>query len=358
MDNKTSTTRRISLKLEGPSVKNGRVPINVLASKLDALQTSLYNVASTKRKGGKRGNWSSHIRRSCELLFVETKLGSLEVITELAPADEFEEEGIDLGLDSIQLYRRLLESVTRNDTEALIGDFPDSGARARVLNSLKKVLPNEEDEYNVRIGLNGSKAQYEMSARNRDFLNKCVTLCEDEIIDEESIRTVTGRLFRIEIETATRNIGLDVANRQIRCRYPDSLEQTISQFITGSLVEVTGRVSLDTQDNIVEITEILHIDDIQPRPIIMTQIKLDHRALVFKNPITVDLDFRNSLWIHEYEPLGILSYASTRRQSLDFFREEFLVLWDEIANCDDSELTYDAVDLKKRIKSIVTERGE
>jgi len=348
----TSDARRVRLKFDGPAVTDGKVPLLILAEKLKHLQKAIFNIASGTLP--RRGSWSRKVQRACELRFVEVNIGSLEVISELPPPEEFEVEGLDLGVSSLQRLRDVLSSVTQKRHERIVELFPDSGTRARVMKSVVGILPNEGDDYDIVIGMDSLPEHWVLQADDRDYINESILEEVDEI-DAETIRVVTGKLFRIEIDTAERHIALEVNGRRIKCRYPDYLEETISQFVAGSLVEVKGRAVFDSSGNVSEIKEIIEVDEMELAPVTMKRVKDDGRTLEFKDPISVSLDFRNGLWVYEFDPLGILAYADNRKSALRHLREEFFVLWDDIRGCDDEGLTSDAQELKKKLVELVQE---
>jgi hypothetical protein len=351
----SSEERIVRLKFDGPSVQDGRVPLLTLADKLLHLQKTLFNIAaSTFPKPGRRGNWSSKVQRACELRFLDIKRSSLEIVSELPPAEEFETDGLDLGVGSLRILRNVLASISEKNYDRVVGIFPDSGTRARIMKSVIGLLPNEDDDYTIMIGMNSSQAGWVLRAEDREFVNAATVEVVDEA-DEESIRTITGKLFRIEVDTAERHVALEVSGRRIKCRYPDYLEQTISQFVAGSLVEVKGKATFDSGGNVQEIKEIIEVDEIELRPVAMKRVKENGRSLILKDAISVSLDYRNGVWVYEYDPLGILAYASTRRLALRNLREEFFFLWDDLRTSADGDLTLDAQELKKRVTDLIQE---
>ncbi len=86
-DNMSNTQRQLTLTIGGLDVEDSKIPFSVLARKLDALQKALFNVALAQSGGpvAQRGDWSKHIHASCELLFCESRKGSLVVVAEIPP---------------------------------------------------------------------------------------------------------------------------------------------------------------------------------------------------------------------------------------------------------------------------------
>lgn len=344
--------RRVRLKIVGPAVEDGRVPLMLLADKLRFLQKSLYNIGLALRKGGKRGKWENAVQRSCQLQFVEAIQGSLEVVTELPPSEALPLKEFDLGLNAINTFGRVLQAVHVKQHSEIVDLFPDIGARARTAKSIIPILPEEGEDYQVQMRLGKNGDWWTLEASNRQFLNE-VSVEEPERIDEESIQTVVGRLFLIEVDPGTEQIGVIVNNRQIECHYPEALAETIRQLVPSSLVEVTGLVTLDSGGNLQRISEIVDVKEIEVRPIMMRRVIADNRRYNLRSPISVQVEFRRGLWIHEFEPLGILAYATTRQESLNDFRRDFAFLWKELAQADDSELTSDAIEVKELFHELV-----
>ena len=70
-------------------------------------------------------------------------------------------------------------------------------------------------------------------------------------------------------------------------------------------------------------------------------------------PINVQVEFRDGLWIHQSPELSILAYAPTRQQSLHSFCMDFAAIWEHIAQEDDINLTEEAKTLKRKFHQIV-----
>jgi hypothetical protein len=341
--------RRVSLRIGGPLAEDGRVPLGLLARKLDAVQRVLFNIGSSLHGGGSRGQWKADVVGACELGFVEARFGSLEVVAELPPVRTLPGLDVDLGADALDRLEGTLEAIHHRDRMALSHLYQDFGQRARVLKSLAPLLPEEGADYDLSISVDD--AGVALRPEHRPFVSLAARL--DQELPEGLLRSLTGLLFRVEVSTGARQIGLIVDNRKIRCFYPPDLEDAVKELIPGSLVEVEGRATLDAQDQVDRIEEVLDVRTVQLIPLFWRRVSYGDRVFRLRRAIEIKVDFHEGLWVHEFEPLFLLAYAPTRSESLDALRQHFAAAWDEIALEDDAHLTADARDLKQRLLDVV-----
>lgn len=342
--------RTVTLQLAGPLAQEGKVPISLLAEKLNALQRALFNIGSSLRGGGRRGTWKTEVLQACQLLFVETRRHSLEIVAEVAPSPALSPPELDLGSRALDRLSDTLQAVTAHDSTLVYNLYPDFGQRVRVIKSFLPLLPEEGSDYDVLVSADATT--FQMDSRSRPFFTRLVRE-EGPDTPEEAVRTLTGRLFRIEVETGQRQLGLKVNNRQIRCFYPEDLEDIARDLVPGSLVEVEGRATLDERGEVAQIEQVFDARTIQLIPLYWQRVIYSHRCFRLRRPIQIRVDFHESLWIHEYEPLGILAYAPTRSESLEMFRLDFVAAWDAVAHEDDTNLTEDARTLKRALQDLV-----
>ncbi|MGD0975093.1 MAG: hypothetical protein ABR866_13475 [Candidatus Korobacteraceae bacterium] len=83
------------------------------------------------------------------------------------------------------------------------------------------------------------------------------------------------------------------------------------------------------------------------------EIKFDGTTFELNDPIGVSLYQEDDLWNCEYAACGILSVGNTMVEAVRSFSEDFLVLWDEIAQCSDDSLTKEAQAVKRCLLSVV-----
>ncbi len=280
---------------------------------------------------------------------VETRVGSLEIVAEVPLAPTIPLLDIDLGLSSLTHLGQTLDAVRHRDRPRLGSLYPDSGQRARVLKSINPLLPEDGADYDVAVTV--ADTAVDLRSDYRPFV--ALASRSDEELVEESVRTLTGLLYKIEVSTGERQLGLIVDNRKIRCFYTPDYEDAVRELVPGSLVEVEGRASLSASGRLERIEEILDARSVQLIPLYWRRVVYGNRLFRLRQPIEIQVDFREGLWIHEFEPLNLLAFAHTRSESLGAFRLQFVVSWDQLAQEDDSLLTRDAQAAKGRFRDLV-----
>lgn len=343
--------RQLRLRIVRADAAQQRVKIGLLAEKLRAAQTFLYDVASGIAGGGRRGPYKSEVLEACTLFFVSSKTSSLSVLAEIPPAAQPSLPGLnDLGLKSLHQSSDALEAMRAGDAARLSELYPDHGQRIRLLRSATALWPEEEGDYDIEF----ESAVSSISLRPESRRQVVVLAREEPIgVPEEQVCAITGRLYLIEVETGERQLGLIVDGRRLRCLYTPDFEILVRELIPSSLVEVEGRATVDAQGAVVQIEEIYDARAVSLAPLSLNRIQHDERRFLLKRPIEVIAGFRQGVWTLEHEPLGLLGYGRSRADAFDGFKMEFAACWDVIACEDDSNLTGDARDLKALMKSVV-----
>jgi hypothetical protein len=338
--------RQITLKIETP----GRVSLEILANKTQALQRLLWNIGSALSGGGKRGPRQSKVLQTCSLFFVEANPGSLEMLAQLPDSTELFDE-LELGTKSLNAVGPTLAAVQNKNYREVETTFPDSGQRARVIKSLAPLAPEEDAEYDLLIATADSSIS--LDAR---FHSDVTTMIRDEVlqIPEEAVRTITGILYLIEIATGSPRIGILTENRRIECHYDQDYETIITDLVPGSLVEVEGRAILNDRGDIDNIAQVYDITPVEPiMPLTWTRVDYGNKRFLLNEQIQIRQAYTDSVWSCEFEPLGILAFGLSRRNAVTGFRADFAACWHDIAQEDDANLTTDAIHLKKKLRDLV-----
>lgn len=344
--------RQITLRLTGPEVDDGRVPLTVLSVKLDALQKSVYNVAAaTSGTLSARGRWTNEIRERCELSLVQVKAGSLELLVEVPPDPQMSmPHRTRLGTDGLRDFVKLTEAVVAADSSAIRKILPDYGARLRALKSLETLCPEPDADYSVEVSRRNGSPPARLETATRQYLRETSWAGAGE--EDFDTQAITGRLVMIRVGGRDQ-IAILSNQREIRCSYPSELEGVISQLVAGSLVEVTGVARLDSQGIVQEISEVFSVDTAVLLPFRIKKFSWDNRRFILKRTVSCQPDFRNGLWVYECERLGLHAYAETRERALLDFHEEFAAIWDGVAEEEDEALAPDALALKAELLDLV-----
>ena len=90
-----------------------------------------------------------------------------------------------------------------------------------------------------------------------------------------------------------------------------------------------------------------------PESVFISVIERGKRRFILKKSLRVRVGVEGGVWVYEYSPLGILAYGSTQEEARDAFTTEFASAWEQVGKEDNSNLTRDAMSLKKRLLSLV-----
>jgi len=341
--------RQLRITLEG----GARVPVSVVGEKLVAAQRMLFSVATALIGGGRRGQWRGDVLDACTLGFVQSRAGSLELVAELPDPEQLSlHEDRDLGVRALAEMGNTLKSLQARDSKDLQRRFGDFGQRARVVKSALPLLPDPESEFSVSISAGLVSAH--LDADVRPFAARLAS--EDgQIYPDEEVRVLTGQLYRVEVATGERHIGLLHRHRKIRCFYGPSFEDVIRDLIPGSIVEVEGRATLNAAGEVEEVEEVIDARTVEPKSLQWSRLSYSGRRFVLRRPIVVEVEFNDDAWTHRFEPLSILGFGETRGESSEAFRMDFAACWDAIAHERDEALTADARALKVGLRELVYE---
>ena len=351
----TSQSRQITLRIEGELAREGKIPVSLLAEKLSAAQRLFYNIGSALLGGGRRGTWKTEILEACNLHFVEARIKCLEIVTEVPLVQLVTHPERDLGLQSLNRLAATLEACSEHNRATLESLWPDYGQRSRILKSALVLLPGEESAY--QISVNTPSGSVSLTPEMRSYL-RALTREKTEDYPEQSVQTIAGKLYRIEVATGQRHLGVISSNRFITCYYSQEYEDVVSDLIPGSLVEVEGLATLNDRGDVDRIEDVLDVRQVQLTPLYWSRVIYNNRSFILTKPMQLLVNFLDGIWVHEHQQLGIIAYGKSRAESLNAFRMEFAALWDDYALEEDDLLSDDAKALKKAMSNFVKDVEE
>lgn len=345
--------RQLTLTIGGPDVEDTMIPFSVLAGKMDALQKALFNIALTQSRApvAQRGNWSKRIRASCELLFCESRKGSVTVVAQIPPllsmqTTLFGDKEIDEGLHALKSMKKVIESVAAGDISNLVSLMPDSGARLRALKSIEALCPRESDNFWISLGNGTGKTYAQLTSASRNFIQQIF-----EIDDVFEVQTISGDLVEIRVLAGRRHIVVRSHQKEITCYYPTEMEETIAQLVAGSIVEVKGRAQLGDDGTVKQIDELLDISTLDLSPFRTSLFTFNNKRFILKEPVICTLEYRNNLWVYECPRYGLHTFSEDRHEALHQLGEEFRFLYEGLINESDENLTQDAIELREVLKA-------
>ncbi|MHB8539434.1 MAG: hypothetical protein ACYDCD_00620 [Candidatus Acidiferrales bacterium] len=85
----------------------------------------------------------------------------------------------------------------------------------------------------------------------------------------------------------------------------------------------------------------------------LDEIKFDGTVFRLNAPIQIAIYVEDGLWNCEQKDFSSLSFGPTLERAIHSFREDFAILWHEIAQAPDEDLTGDAQRVKRALLSAV-----
>jgi len=87
----------------------------------------------------------------------------------------------------------------------------------------------------------------------------------------------------------------------------------------------------------------------------LEHIEINGKMLQLLKPITINATYQDKMYSCQNEELGIVSVSAKLKDCIKDFEDEVLFVWTAYGKEDDTRLTNDAKELKKRILSYIEE---
>lgn len=85
----------------------------------------------------------------------------------------------------------------------------------------------------------------------------------------------------------------------------------------------------------------------------LDQIKFDGILFTFHQPVDITMYDEDGMWVCEAPQFSIYAYGKTVTAAAHSFYEDFTVVWDEIAQIPDNDLSQDAQQMKRALLAAV-----
>jgi hypothetical protein len=354
-----ASERTVSLKIDGDVALGGRVPIDVLAAKMKALQELVLAAAHVTKpifrgeSGGKAAQRKLRPREACRLLFSDIKKNCLTLEAELPPTSSpFPSE--DWGVQAADTAVETLRAISGNDVQRLAEIAPDTQSRLRLVRKAQSLAPASSDH---ELSIKTPHQSVVLSAEVADRIKSMEAQFSQPT--NTSDRTVQGRVFAIDIHSSPPRVELNCGSYFLTCELtPDVVaRQVLGNLAAGTLVEVTGKAALTKNNRARKITEASSLRQLEQEPMRWTRLVYENREFVFHDELIIDVTGNEHGWVFKSKDLGLMGFATERQEALLAFRQDFAACWDNIAKADDRELTKDAIALKRSLKAFVKECG-
>lgn len=343
--------RRISVKIEGSMVKNQSVPFKLLANVLDGIQHTFYCIGLevAGREAKSRGRIPVDIQQACELRRVIEKPGSYEVVAEVADSAQIPLFDVDLGKITLDKYINLITCLGGTADQLDIRSiFPDSIHRRRILRSVETYCPREGDEWVLAFEDAAMLKRGVLSRDIRQTIRKALNPPDVELL------TVTGELMRLHLDEHKISILYPPTQRILDCFYDVEIEDFIIGNLKG-LIQVTGRVQLDSSGHPEKIIDVSSINELDLSTVKLSIISAFDTTLELSDPLIMEPQYIEQEVILEWPAFNIIASGATREDAICTFEEDFVWLWKEYALANDNELSSDARQLKNDLLSLVKE---
>lgn len=341
--------RSFSFHVEGPLAANHTAPASVIVQILENAQRAfeLIGMAQEGKVVKSRARPARAIAEKYQLICEIPEHGcyampimvggeSLDLLTPVEAAQ------------ATSTFKSLLKSLKNSDAQQISSLLPDSGIRNRVLECIKEMLPSAGSAWSLDF----YDAANHLIADFNDY--DAVTI--DDLIEnsspKEATEVVTGTLSGVDFKAHKLTIIYPVTKREMDCYYPEELEDLLFKNRRGPL-QVTGKMILDDNGIPKSIVDVIDIRAIDLSPFQLSEIHGDGFTLVAVQPLRLVpyLDETLQYLCLEDSDLHIDVFAQTRQRLLPELTEQILMLWQEYARADDSDLDEIAIGLKKKLNN-------
>jgi hypothetical protein len=164
--------------------------------------------------------------------------------------------------------------------------------------------------------------------------------------------TLVGELIKIHMDSGEGKITVRSGSGEIDCFYPESLRDQVANLVAGSVVEVTGRATLDDRGEVRKLREVVDVETVSTEPLRISRFEHGGRRYQLMTPVTVSVAYSDGLWVYSNELLNIWGYADRRENALRDLNENFDYIYREIAEEADESLDEVAKKLKQTLRSL------
>lgn len=344
MDN---SAPQFSFHLGGAATTTHTIPASVLVQVIKNAQSAVELIGChvEGKEFRQRVKIPSRISRKYQLVCHIPVEGSYSMPMSLGdPAsDLFAQGDIEQAWKS---FSDLLRSISTRDTAWMKEVLPDSALLRRVLEYVKGMAPSAGANWKFGILDKAGATLAEFDEKTLPFVQATLVPAEQR----EAERTITGELKSINFTQRQFSIVYPPTSRELVCSYDEAVEDLLYEN-RRSLIQVTGRVVLNDEDQPKEIHAVSDICDLDLSPFTIDHVRYGERRLRASQAVIIEPtldDDKQFLCLH-HEELGIDVFAKTREQLAVELAEQLVMLWDEFALADDESLDASAQQLKRAL---------
>ncbi|MBB4823667.1 hypothetical protein HNO89_000887 [Sporosarcina luteola] len=332
----------LKVKLEGESLVNGRIPVDVLAKVLKSVQSAIYAIGEYEQSGGssirQRGPVPKKIRDLYTLELINTAKGSFTAELDLPAVVQDMTQ-----TKTFSLFYRAMTAVSSSNHEQMVAILPDRTLRDRFAKSVLEMLPLN-DEYTITFAQGSNNYSTPLSASAKPDIKRLLSKPLEEV------REVVGKIVELKI-LGDSYIGVYQNSKIIKCSSPD-IENEAFQSI-GKEAILRGEALLNQDGTIKELVTVQDVFIADPGKLPIESFIRNGYQYKMCEGFFVELDYINEYWGIEHEDLGIFISESRLNDAVEALYVEIEFLVNEYMKATDEELTIDAIELKNMLGNYV-----
>jgi hypothetical protein len=346
--------KKLEFHFKGGSAEDHQLPIEFMINLLNNIRELTYLIIAQAQGVlfNERFKPSKQIKDSCIIKCELPQRGSY------AQAISFDYTGQGLCQDTIKPFEKIEETlrfIADADDSKIIHSFPNVKMRSRALSCIRQALPQSDSNVYVEI------ANANANMIDSRVIQKNITAIIDrtQAVVEEYMAVVTGYLTSIDFAEKKIVVIHPVTKRSLDCFYNEEIEDMLFEN-RRQLVQITGMVMLDENDQPKRITDVVSIQEIDLSPIEFDCIDYEGKKLCFKNRLVLvpELDDSEQLYTISYPEFKLVTFAYTRQEITDNIKSDIAYLWYEYAKASDDTLTEDALELKRKMLLSIEELSD
>lgn len=267
--------------------------------------------------------------------------------------NELFEDGLFQHISVGKEITSIFKDAAANSMKYLKGLNFDYRTTRKLLSYIRNCFPNRESGIHLDIHLDGEKLSGDVI---RDTtLNSLDTLAQE---NQVCMTTVTGQLQKIDFQNHEITIIHPLTSRSLSCFYEDDFEESLLEN-RKELVQVTGEVELDSEDNIKRITGVVDFNFVDLSPITIKEFEYEDGILVLneQKELVPTMDETGQFYTVEDPIIGLDVFAYTRNELREAIQDNLIFLWQTYTSAKDEELTEKAKELKNNLLKYMTWRN-
>jgi hypothetical protein len=349
MDRTKTPETKFSLRIEGNAVQAQSVPAPVLVQVLVHAQKAFEIIGSNLEGGSTRRptRVSAATSRRYELRCELPQLGSYAVPVSLGHHKDLISD--QLSAQAFGIFREAVRLVSEGSAVEPVSGFVGLEQWRRLLNTMKQMAPKVGSQWHLGFHDESGAVFGTFDVQTVTYLESIEsTLTSAERLEASEV--VIGELKSIDFAAREIRIIYPPTNRLLKCVYDESVEDLLYER-RRDLIQVTGRVLLDTAGLLTEIIDVNNIRDVDLSPVEVNTVHCQGLTLLATPALILqpNLDDSLQLFCVEYPELGIDVFARTREALYQELQEQIAMLWQEYATTGNDELEENAVALKRKL---------